>query len=320
VRIVRVHIFTRVAPSCGDLAGWPRTRHHRFAQCGDLGRAEGGHLSEFARVGTGADRSRESVDEAALAVGSEQRVTVFGPARPARSTRRQIDGCPVARSMDVLPASRVGTGYLWIGQSTDWGQRWSKASASTSNGRSASSTPSCHPQPVRPTSPSFTPVGRPRSLRAADQINSGTTRPPTLMFLAVLDLDGGHLPALDKHPVAAVVVHGHRVVLVEPQHQMRPRDQWIGDAQISADVAADSHIFPRGEGVCRPAVPDGSSGAAGWVIGNHSHRRTAHRARLGPLRWYRGRRRRGSDRGTTSAAAPSWRRTVPSLGHSGLLR
>ena len=61
--------------------------------------------------------------------------------------------------------------------------------------------------------------------------------------------------------------------------------QWIGDAQISADVAADSHIFPRGEGVCRPAVPDGSSGAAGWVIGNHSHRRTPHRARLGPLRW-----------------------------------
>ena len=121
MRIVRVHIFTRVAPpSCGDLAGWPRTRHHRFAQCGDLGRAEGGHLSEFARVGTGADRSRESIeriDEAALAVGSEQRVTVFGPARPARSTRRQIDGCIacepgwhrilVDRSIDGLGAEMV---------------------------------------------------------------------------------------------------------------------------------------------------------------------------------------------------------------------
>ena len=78
--------------------------------------------------------------------------------------------------------------------------------------------------------------------------------------LAVLDVDGGYPAALDEHPVEAVVVDGDPAALVEPQHQMRPRDQWIRDAQISVDVAADDHVVACHERVCRSAIPNSQLG------------------------------------------------------------
>ena len=81
----------------------------------------------------------------------------------------------------------------------------------------------------------------------------GQSRPVRIAdidLLAVLDVDGGYAATIDVHPVEAAVVDRHPAALVEPQHQMRSRDQRVGDAHISAKVAADDDITPGREGAC----------------------------------------------------------------------
>ena len=53
---------------------------------------------------------------------------------------------------------------------------------------------------------------------------------------------------------------GHPAVGVEAQNQMRPRDQWIGDAHVGVDVAADHHVGTGWEGMGRSLIPDGELG------------------------------------------------------------
>jgi hypothetical protein len=69
-------------------------------------------------------------------------------------------------------------------------------------------------------------------------------------LLTVLDVDGGHTATVDEHPVQAAVVDRDPAALVEPQYQVRSRDQGMGDAHISAKVAADDDITTGREGAC----------------------------------------------------------------------
>ena len=69
-------------------------------------------------------------------------------------------------------------------------------------------------------------------------------------LLTVLDVDGGHPAPVDEHPVEAAVVDRDPAALVEPQHQVRSRDQRMGDAHIGAEVAADDDIITGREGAC----------------------------------------------------------------------
>ena len=68
--------------------------------------------------------------------------------------------------------------------------------------------------------------------------------------LAVLDVDGRHPAAVDVHPVEAAVVDRDPPTLVEPQHQVCPGDQWVGDAYVGAKIATDDDIVSSGEGAC----------------------------------------------------------------------
>jgi hypothetical protein len=81
--------------------------------------------------------------------------------------------------------------------------------------------------------------------------------------LAVLEVDGGNPPIVDVHPVEAAVVDGNPTALVEPQHQVRARDQRMCDADIGAKVAADDYVVARREGSGRSVVSNGQRGR-GW--------------------------------------------------------
>ena len=61
-------------------------------------------------------------------------------------------------------------------------------------------------------------------------------------------------------PVEAAVVDGHPSALVEAQHQVRPRDQRVGDADVGAQVAADDDVVACREGAGGPVVPNGQRG------------------------------------------------------------
>jgi hypothetical protein len=66
----------------------------------------------------------------------------------------------------------------------------------------------------------------------------------------VLDIDGRHPASVDVHAVEAAVVDGEPPALIEPEHQVRARDQWVCDADVCAKVATDYHIVSSGEGAC----------------------------------------------------------------------
>ena len=88
--------------------------------------------------------------------------------------------------------------------------------------------------------------------------------------LTVVDVDDGHPPAVDVHPVEAAVVDGDPPALVEPQHQVGAGDQRMCDTDVGAQVTADDDVVARREGSGRPVVPNGQRGR-GW---------SAHRGQL----------------------------------------
>ena len=67
-------------------------------------------------------------------------------------------------------------------------------------------------------------------------------------MLTVLDVDGRHPASVDVHAVEAAVVDGDPPALVEPQHQVCPGDQGVGDAYVGAKIASDDDIVASGEG------------------------------------------------------------------------
>ena len=69
-------------------------------------------------------------------------------------------------------------------------------------------------------------------------------------LLAVVNVDCGHAAPVCVHTVEAAVVDRDPAALVEPQYQVRSRDQGMGDAHISAKVAADDDITTGREGAC----------------------------------------------------------------------
>jgi hypothetical protein len=75
-----------------------------------------------------------------------------------------------------------------------------------------------------------------------------TVRVADVDVLAVLDVGGRHAASVDVHPVEAAVVDGYPPALIEPQHEVCPGDQWVGDANVGAKVATDDDIVSSGEG------------------------------------------------------------------------
>ena len=71
-----------------------------------------------------------------------------------------------------------------------------------------------------------------------------------LTCMPSLDVDGRHPAAVDEHAVEAAVVDRDPSALVEPQHQVCPGDQRVGDADVGAEIAADDDIVASGEGAC----------------------------------------------------------------------
>jgi hypothetical protein len=84
--------------------------------------------------------------------------------------------------------------------------------------------------------------------------------------LTVLQVNGGHPAVVDVHPVEAAVVDGDPPTLVEPQHEMRARDQRMGDSDVGAKIAADDYVVARRERSGRPVV---SNGQRGWCWSAH---------------------------------------------------
>ncbi len=66
--------------------------------------------------------------------------------------------------------------------------------------------------------------------------------------LAVVQIGGRYPAPVDVHAVEAAVVDGDPPALIEPQHQVCPRDQWVCDADVGAKVATDDDIVSSGEG------------------------------------------------------------------------
>ena len=75
----------------------------------------------------------------------------------------------------------------------------------------------------------------------------GAVRIADVDALAVLDVDGRHPASVHVHAVEAAVVDRDPPALVEPQHQVCPGDQGVGDAYVGAQVATDDDIISRGE-------------------------------------------------------------------------
>ena len=92
--------------------------------------------------------------------------------------------------------------------------------------------------------------GPPADFWSTSKVSSGPTRLPTLMFWPSSRSMAGTRRPSDEHPVEAVVVHGHPAAFVEPQHQMRPRDQWIRDAQISVRMSQPMTTLLPATNVC----------------------------------------------------------------------
>ena len=81
--------------------------------------------------------------------------------------------------------------------------------------------------------------------------------------LTVLQVDRGHAPVVDVHPVEAAVVDGDPPALVEPQHKVCARDQWMCDTDVGAEVTSDNDVVARRKGSGRPVISNGQRGR-GW--------------------------------------------------------
>ena len=81
--------------------------------------------------------------------------------------------------------------------------------------------------------------------------------------LTVVDVDRGHPPVVDVHPVEAAVVDGDPAALVEPQHKVCAGDQRMCDTDVGAKVTADNYVVARREASGRPVVSNGQRGR-GW--------------------------------------------------------
>nr|WP_286178277.1 hypothetical protein [Arthrobacter sp. SLBN-53] len=62
-------------------------------------------------------------------------------------------------------------------------------------------------------------------------------------LLAVGDVQRGDPLTVDVHAVEAAVVDGDPAALIEAQHQVRARDQRVGDTYIGAQVATDDDVI-----------------------------------------------------------------------------
>jgi hypothetical protein len=78
----------------------------------------------------------------------------------------------------------------------------------------------------------------------------GAVRVADVDVQTVMDVDGRHAAAVDEHAVEAAVVDRDPPALIEPQHEVCPRDQGVGDANVGPEVAADDDIVASGEGAC----------------------------------------------------------------------
>ncbi len=96
----------------------------------------------------------------------------------------------------------------------------------------------------------------------------------------ILNVDGGHPPAIDVHPVEAAVVDGNPAPVVEPQNQMFTRNQGVGNAHVGSDVAPDDDVVAGRERARRSVVPNSQRGR-GWS----AHRRLPG-ASLHNWRWH----------------------------------
>ena len=74
---------------------------------------------------------------------------------------------------------------------------------------------------------------------------------------AVVDVDDGHPPAVDEHPVERAVVDREPAALVEAQHEVCAGDQRMGDADIGAQVPADDHVVAGCESAGGPVITHG---------------------------------------------------------------
>jgi hypothetical protein len=74
--------------------------------------------------------------------------------------------------------------------------------------------------------------------------------------LAVVDVDHRHPTPVDVGSVQRTVVDGEPTPLLEAQHQVRTRDEWMSDAHVGAQIAPDYHVMACGEGALRSVVSD----------------------------------------------------------------
>jgi hypothetical protein len=79
-------------------------------------------------------------------------------------------------------------------------------------------------------------------------------------LLAVGDVSGGHPAAIEVHPVETAVVNGDPPALLEPQHQVGPGDQRVGDADVGAQIPADDDVVAGCESAWGSVVPNGQRG------------------------------------------------------------
>ena len=61
-------------------------------------------------------------------------------------------------------------------------------------------------------------------------------------LLTVPNVHAGYPSAIDEHAVEAAVVDRDPAAPIEPQHHMGARDQWVGDPNVSAQIAADHDV------------------------------------------------------------------------------
>jgi len=83
--------------------------------------------------------------------------------------------------------------------------------------------------------------------------------------LAVAKVDRRDPAIVDEHSVQAAVVDRLPTALIETQHDVRPRDQLVGNPDVGSKVPADDHVVAGREGAFRPVRANGQCGRRGCV-------------------------------------------------------